>query len=109
MSMPMGTTNSTSEMEVMMIPWLHFTGGDKLFFNSLQPSSHGAIAGACIVLALLAILDRYVSAMRAVAQARWAHRSAATALSSMSHSVDDSIFPQPPRTISRCRTDGDDV
>lgn len=61
-------------MEVTMVPWLHFTGGDSLFFKSLHPSSHGAIGGACIVLVLLAILDRWVSAMRGIAQARWAQR-----------------------------------
>ena len=40
-----------------MTPWLNFVGGDNLFFKTLTPSSHGAIAGACIVLGLLAILD----------------------------------------------------
>lgn len=57
-----------------MTPWLHFVGGDNLFFKTLTPSSHGAIAGACIVLALLAILDRYLSALRGVAEAKWVSR-----------------------------------
>ncbi|GJE85939.1 copper transporter family protein [Phanerochaete sordida] len=73
-SMPMGSTGSNMTMDDMMIPYLHFTGGDNLYFKSLRPTSHGAIAGACIVLALLAIFDRWVAAMRGVAQVRWAQR-----------------------------------
>lgn len=72
--MPMGSTGGNLTMDDMMIPYLHFTGGDNLYFKSLRPTSHGAIAGACIVLALLAIFDRWVAAMRGVAQARWAQR-----------------------------------
>lgn len=64
-------------MDMMMVPYLHFTGGDNLYFKSLRPSSHGAIAGACIVLVLLAIFDRWLSAMRGVAQARWTQRARA--------------------------------
>ncbi|EKM60886.1 uncharacterized protein PHACADRAFT_247104 [Phanerochaete carnosa HHB-10118-sp] len=70
-SMPMSTSDTSMSMDSMMVPWLHFTGGDNLFFKSLHPSSHGAIAGACIALVLLGIFDRWLSAMRGVAQARW--------------------------------------
>jgi copper transporter 1 len=58
----------------MMIPWLHFTGGDNLYFKSLRPSSKGAIAGACLVLILLALFERWVAAMRAVLEAYWRKR-----------------------------------
>lgn len=61
-------------MEVMMTPWLHFVGGDNLFFKSLYPSSHGAIAGASIVLLALAIFDRYLAGLRGVAEVKWAQR-----------------------------------
>ncbi|TBU64853.1 Ctr copper transporter [Dichomitus squalens] len=54
-----------------MIPWLHFTSGDKLLFEAWQPSSKGAIAGACIGLLLFAIFERWVNGMRGVLEARW--------------------------------------
>jgi solute carrier family 31 (copper transporter), member 1 len=65
---------SMPEMEIDMIPWLHFTGGDNFFFKTLRPSSHGAIAAACIVLILIAVFERYVSAMRSVLDAYWARK-----------------------------------
>ncbi|KAI0794287.1 Ctr copper transporter [Fomes fomentarius] len=61
----------TSSMNGMMVPWLHFPGGDNLFFESWTPSSPGAIAGACIGLALLAIAERWVNGTRGVLDVRW--------------------------------------
>lgn len=72
MDMSSGSTNST--MQTMMVPWLHFTGGDNLFFKSIHPSSKGAIAGACIVLVVLALFERWVAAMRGVLEATWRRR-----------------------------------
>lgn len=66
MSMPQGSTSS-----MMMVPYLHFTGGDYLFFQTWRPTSSGAIAGACIGLALLGILDRWIAASRSVLQNHW--------------------------------------
>lgn len=57
-----------------MVPWLHFTGGDHLYFESWHPSSKGAIAGACIGLVFLALLERWMSAMRSVMEAKWKKR-----------------------------------
>lgn len=57
-----------------MTPWLHFKGGDNLFFKSLHPSSHGAIAGACIVLVALAVFERWVAAMRGMLEKHWRQR-----------------------------------
>jgi solute carrier family 31 (copper transporter), member 1 len=54
-----------------MIPYLHFTGGDHLYFSSWEPSSRGAIAGASLGLLILAILERGLHATRAVMDARW--------------------------------------
>lgn len=59
----------------MMMPWLHFTRGDSLFFMAWVPLSTGAVIGACIGLFLLAIIDRWVSAMRAVMQLYWSRRT----------------------------------
>jgi solute carrier family 31 (copper transporter), member 1 len=66
-SMPDGSAVSTG----MMMPWLHFTGGDYLFFRSWHPTSSGAIAGACIGLVLLAIFERWVTASRYVLESHW--------------------------------------
>lgn len=60
---------------VAMIPYLHFTPGDALFFKDWAPSSSGAVGGACVGLFVLAILQRCVSAMRGVMDQHWKHRS----------------------------------
>ncbi|PPQ90423.1 hypothetical protein CVT25_014941 [Psilocybe cyanescens] len=74
-----GTTTSTSgassSIHDMMVPYLHFTGGDFLFFEAWQPTSAGAIAGACIGLAMLAIIERWLSATRNVFNAHWRRRA----------------------------------
>lgn len=72
--MDMGTTDDTTMMSMMMKPWLHFTGGDILFFRNLAPSSGGAIAAACIVLFVIAVLERGLSGLRAIMEARWRQR-----------------------------------
>jgi copper transporter 1 len=58
MDMPFGTN-----MTMMMIPYLHFGGGDTLFFSKLVPSSPGAIAGACIILFFISVLERLAAAI----------------------------------------------
>lgn len=72
MDMDMGS-NGTAAMGAMKM-YLHFTGGNNLFFDSWLPSSPGAIAGACIALAALSIFERWVSAMRAIMEAHWQRR-----------------------------------
>ena len=74
MSMSGNDSSADSMMMVMMTPWLHFTGGDNFFFKSLHPSSHGAIAAACIVLVVISIFERWVSAVRNVLYAHWQRR-----------------------------------
>lgn len=76
----MSTTNMS--MNGMMVPWLHFTGGDNLLFKAWSPSSHGAIAGACIGLVFLAVLERLVSGLRGVLEAHWKKRALALMSSS---------------------------
>ncbi|KAH9043731.1 Ctr copper transporter [Lactarius pseudohatsudake] len=61
---------STSRIDVMT-PYLHFAGGDNLFFKSWRPSSNGAIAGASIALVVLAISERLLFSIRGVLEARW--------------------------------------
>lgn len=55
----------------MMVPYLHFTGGDNLFFKSWHPSSNGAIAGASIALMVLAMSERLLFSIRGAMEARW--------------------------------------
>ena len=76
MDMGGGSSNSTGVMMMtMMTPYLHFTGGDYLYFKSLQPSSAGAIAGASIALIFLALTERLLSAVRASLEVYWRKRS----------------------------------
>jgi copper transporter 1 len=75
-----GSNTSTSRIDTM-IPYLHFTGGDNLFFKSWHPYSHGAIAGASIALVVLAILERLLFSIRGALEARW--RRSALALNAV--------------------------
>ncbi|EJD04040.1 uncharacterized protein FOMMEDRAFT_167322 [Fomitiporia mediterranea MF3/22] len=77
MDMDMGSSSNSTELMMTMTPYLHFTGGDFLFFKSITPSSNGAIAGAAIFLFFLAIFERVVVAMRAVMENRWKQRAKA--------------------------------
>ncbi|KAI0724342.1 Ctr copper transporter family-domain-containing protein [Cerioporus squamosus] len=74
-SMDMAAFNSSTM--VMMVPWLHFTGGDSLIFKSWHPASNGAIAGACIGLVLFAMFERWVNAMRGLLDGYWRKRALA--------------------------------
>jgi len=58
----------------MMVPYLHFTSGDFLYFKEWNPTSAGAIAGACIGLVLLALFERWLAATRSVFNAHWRKR-----------------------------------
>ena len=51
-------------MSMMMKPWLHLTKGDYLFFDTVAPSSPGAIFGACLILFLVGVFDRWFIAYR---------------------------------------------
>ncbi|KAH7344413.1 Ctr copper transporter [Rhizoctonia solani] len=74
MDMDGSSSSSSSTTIAMMIPHLHFTGSDYLFFNNVAPSSRGAIAGACIVLGMLAVLERAVAGARGVFASHVTHR-----------------------------------
>jgi len=68
MSMDDGMTLASGTM----MPMLHFTPlTDTLWFNGWVPQSRGALAGACIGLFVLALVDRWVSAVRAMMEAHW--------------------------------------
>ncbi|KZT74828.1 hypothetical protein DAEQUDRAFT_720007 [Daedalea quercina L-15889] len=87
-------TSSSSSMDtdsMMMTPYLHFTGGDNLYFKTLTPSSHGAIAGACIVLVALAICERWFASLRSRLTACWRQR----ALTITNKSLENSAMATP--------------
>lgn len=68
-----GTAAATT-VHATMVPYFHFTPGDHLFLKAWVPKSAGAIAGACIGLFFLAILERWLAGMRGVFELHWKHR-----------------------------------
>ncbi|KAI0753816.1 CTR copper uptake transporter [Fomes fomentarius] len=58
-----------------MTMWLHFTPGDIVLFYGWVPTSAGAMVGTCIGLFLLALVDRWIAASRAVMEAHWSMRA----------------------------------
>ncbi|KIM33897.1 hypothetical protein M408DRAFT_13618 [Serendipita vermifera MAFF 305830] len=59
----------------MMVPWLHFTPGDTLLFQDWVPTEPGPIFGACVGLFMLAIVDRWLAALRRFMEIWWAERA----------------------------------
>ncbi|KAF8895050.1 Ctr copper transporter family-domain-containing protein [Gymnopilus junonius] len=66
---------SNSTIIMMMVPYLHFTGGDALYFKQWQPSSAGAIGGACIGLVFLSIFERWLVTLRRMFDSHWRRRA----------------------------------
>lgn len=60
--------------------YLHFATGDYLYLKTWQPTSAGAIAGACIGLVVLALFERWLTATRATLDLHWHKRSYNVAL-----------------------------
>ncbi|KAJ3828494.1 Ctr copper transporter [Lentinula raphanica] len=58
--------------------YLHFTAGDNLLFQTWHPDSSGAIAGACIGLVVIALLERWLFAIRSGLESYWHHRDCRT-------------------------------
>ena len=69
MDMDMDMPMQLASGNVLM--YLHFTPGDILWFEGWVPKSTGAMIGACIGLFLLAMVERWVSAMRGVMEGYW--------------------------------------
>ncbi|KAF9513873.1 hypothetical protein BS47DRAFT_909210 [Hydnum rufescens UP504] len=76
-------------MSMGPLPYLHFTDGDALWFAAWTPTSHGAIAGTCMALALLAILERLLAAVYGILNAEWNRRS------HMAHEADNQSESMP--------------
>ncbi|KAI0944236.1 hypothetical protein AcW1_001992 [Taiwanofungus camphoratus] len=58
-----------------MLSYLHFTPGDTLWFMGWVPASAGAMVGTCIGLFLLALVERWIAASRAVMEIHWNKRA----------------------------------
>ncbi|GLB36371.1 putative GPI anchored protein [Lyophyllum shimeji] len=82
----------------MMVPFLHFTGGDYLLFEAWKPTSGGAIAGACIGLVCLAIFERWIAAIRGILDNYW--RRKGLALASRAADLSGVSSPSPSNEIS---------
>ncbi|PPQ96780.1 hypothetical protein CVT26_006264 [Gymnopilus dilepis] len=77
-SMSGSDSSSSSSVMMMMVPYLHFTGGDFLFFKEWKPTSAGALAAASIGLALLSIFERWLFSFRRTLDGRWQDRTLAS-------------------------------
>ncbi|KAF8549687.1 CTR copper uptake transporter [Imleria badia] len=58
-----------------MLPYLHFTPGDTVWFPGWVPSSAGGMVGTCIGVFLLSILERWLAACLELAEKHWAERA----------------------------------
>jgi len=58
-----------------MVPFMHFQAGSPIWFLEWMPTTTGAVVGASIGLFLLAIVERWLSAMRIVMEAWWRRRA----------------------------------
>ena len=54
-----------------MKPYLHFTPGDSVLFGPWIPNTNQAIFGTCVGVFMLAMVDRWFSAIAAVMNAYW--------------------------------------
>lgn len=75
--MDMSMDGAMNLAEGRMLTYLHFTPGDVLWFLGWVPASAGAMVGTCIGLFLLALVERWIAAGRAVMELHWS-RSART-------------------------------
>ncbi|KAF9446920.1 Ctr copper transporter [Macrolepiota fuliginosa MF-IS2] len=99
MNMDMGMELASGQM----ITYLHFQGGDVLWFQGWVPQSHGAMAGTCIGIFLLALFDRWLAAMRAAAEVYWGKR-AQIALANKLNTQGGGPSPQSPMGTLSMRT-----
>ena len=72
--MDMSMDGAMSLASGSMIPYLHFTPGDILWFYGWVPTSKGAMVGTCIGLFLFALVDRWLAAARSVMEVHWSKR-----------------------------------
>src|ERR1700733_6204527 len=76
---PPSTSSNIVDMDMGMgamsqRSYLHFGTGDPVWFQAWGPASSGAIVGACVGLALLAVFSRLLVGIRGVLEAEWRRR-----------------------------------
>jgi len=76
-----------------MLPYLHFTPGDTVWFPGWVPSSVGAMVGTCIGVFLLSIMERWMAACLGLAERHWVERASILIIES---SDDITPLPSPP-------------
>lgn len=69
--MDMSTDGPMDLMNGNMLFYLHFTPGDTLWFQGWVPQSDGAMVGACIGIFMLALVDRWLAAIRSMSEVVW--------------------------------------
>ncbi|KAL0060940.1 hypothetical protein AAF712_012277 [Marasmius tenuissimus] len=97
MPMPLASGN--------VLMYFHFTPGDILWFEGWVPKSTGAMVGTCIGLFLLAMVERWISAMRGVMEGYWRVKAqvacnALDSVSSLEKETEERPTPQPSVTKS---------
>lgn len=68
-----GTTTTTGTMGMLL--GFHATPFDQLWFAGWIPQTNGAMVGACVGLFLLAVIDRWVAAIRGLCEVWWKQRT----------------------------------
>ncbi|KAG1897199.1 CTR copper uptake transporter [Suillus fuscotomentosus] len=71
MSMDDGMTLAVGNM----LSYLHFAPGDTLWFLGWVPESSGTMVGTCIVLFMLAVIERWIAACRGVMEFHWSQQA----------------------------------
>ncbi|GAA5840053.1 hypothetical protein JCM3766R1_000658 [Sporobolomyces carnicolor] len=84
--MDMGQSNSTSAM-TMSTFFNTSLGASNLWFSSWTPTTAGSTFGACLGLFFLAILSRFLSAVKSCAEVAWARSLRQQYLSSVSQTI----------------------
>ncbi|KAF8889554.1 Ctr copper transporter [Gymnopilus junonius] len=69
--MVMNMDGAMSLTSANMVPYLHFSPGDTVWFLGWVPESAGAMVGTCIGLFMLALVERWLAAIRATAERNW--------------------------------------
>lgn len=69
--MDMSTDGPMDLMSGNMLFYLHFTPGDTLWFQGWVPQSNGAMVGTCIGIFMLALVDRWLAAIRSMSEVVW--------------------------------------
>jgi len=107
MDMDMGSSSSPSSGM-----YLHTKPGDTILFQGWMPTKTGPIVGACIGLFLLAVLQRWLSALRRLMELWWAEHARALLsrrivnLDKPSPSLEEKGDPSLPSSVVGTCTDG---